>query len=251
VAQAVQKGLRTPQPSSAGDSPPTGPDLRARTTSIWAASMDQEEYGREVKHCEERLWDLEHEIYVRRVPVIVAYEGWDAAGKAGTSAARAQPRPPRLRSRADHRSERFGEEPPPPLAVLVACPKAGHIGPSSTGAGTAACWSSALEGFCRPDEWQRAVPEINEMEAQWTDFGAVLVKFWLHISKQEQLRRFRDRQRTSGKRGRSRAEDWRNRSKWDRVQAGRRRDARPDQHAKRAVDLHRGRVQMLRRGSRP
>ena len=76
-----------------------------------------------------------------------------------------------------------------------------------------------VEGFCRQDEWERAYREINEMEAQWDDFGTVLIKFWLHIDKDEQLRRFMDREKTPHKQWKITEEDKRNREKWDLYQA--------------------------------
>jgi polyphosphate kinase 2 (PPK2 family) len=69
-----------------------------------------------------------------------------------------------------------------------------------------------VEGFCTEDEWRRAYREINEFERQLADFGAVIVKFWLHIDQAEQLRRFEDRQKE--KQWKIGEEDWRNRAKW-------------------------------------
>lgn len=70
-----------------------------------------------------------------------------------------------------------------------------------------------LEGFCREDEWKRAFGEINAFERELTDHGAIVIKYWLHISHAEQLRRFRDRQATPHKWHKLNAEDWRNRRK--------------------------------------
>jgi polyphosphate kinase 2 (PPK2 family) len=72
-----------------------------------------------------------------------------------------------------------------------------------------------IEGFCSESDWQRAYQEINEFEHELYDWGAVLIKFWLHIDKDEQLRRFNDRQNTPEKRWKITDEDWRNREKWD------------------------------------
>jgi polyphosphate kinase 2 (PPK2 family) len=72
-----------------------------------------------------------------------------------------------------------------------------------------------LEGFCTEEEWKRAYREINEFERQLADFGTVLGKFWIHISKEEQLRRFEARQETPYKAWKLTDEDWRNREKWD------------------------------------
>ena len=71
-----------------------------------------------------------------------------------------------------------------------------------------------VEGFATIEEYQRAYAEINHFEKQLVDRGIVLVKFWLHITKDEQLRRFRERQQTALKRWKITDEDWRNRRKW-------------------------------------
>ena len=71
-----------------------------------------------------------------------------------------------------------------------------------------------IEGFCSEEEWQRAYQEINEFEKELCDWGAVIVKFWLHINQDEQLRRFEDRQNTPEKQWKITDEDWRNREKW-------------------------------------
>ena len=70
-----------------------------------------------------------------------------------------------------------------------------------------------LEAFCRPDEWKRAYEEINDFEQELTDQGVIVLKYWLHISHAEQLRRFRDREATPYKQHKMNAEDWRNRRK--------------------------------------
>lgn len=75
-----------------------------------------------------------------------------------------------------------------------------------------------IEGFCSADDWMRAYGEINDFEAQLHEAGAVIVKFWLQISKAEQLRRFRARATTAFKRFKITPEDWRNRRKWDAYQ---------------------------------
>lgn len=72
-----------------------------------------------------------------------------------------------------------------------------------------------IEGFCSRPDWQRAYTEINAFEEQLTEFGIVLVKFWLAVSPDVQLRRFKDRERTPYKQYKLTEEDWRNRDKWD------------------------------------
>ena len=71
-----------------------------------------------------------------------------------------------------------------------------------------------LEGFAREVEWRRAYSEMNEFERELVEHGVIVIKFWLHISKEEQLRRFRNREDTDYKRHKINDEDWRNRRKW-------------------------------------
>ena len=71
-----------------------------------------------------------------------------------------------------------------------------------------------IEGFCSEADWKRAYGEINEFEAYLQDSGTLLVKFWIQISKDEQLKRFRARERTPEKQWKLTDEDWRNREKW-------------------------------------
>jgi polyphosphate kinase 2 (PPK2 family) len=72
-----------------------------------------------------------------------------------------------------------------------------------------------VEGFAREEEWRRSYAEINDFERQLIEHGLVLVKFWLHISKEEQERRFKAREQIAFKRWKLTPEDWRNREKWD------------------------------------
>ena len=76
-----------------------------------------------------------------------------------------------------------------------------------------------LEGFCSENDWQRAYNEINEFERELTDWGAVVIKFWVQIDKQTQLERFTERQNTPEKQWKITDEDWRNREKWDLYEA--------------------------------
>lgn len=75
-----------------------------------------------------------------------------------------------------------------------------------------------VEGFCSEQDWMRAYAEINDFEEQLTQNGILLLKFWLQISPEEQLRRFEEREQISFKRYKITEEDWRNRKKWDQYQ---------------------------------
>jgi polyphosphate kinase 2 (PPK2 family) len=76
-----------------------------------------------------------------------------------------------------------------------------------------------IEGFCTEADWMRAYGEINDFEEQLARANTVLCKFWMQISKDEQLRRFRERERMRFKRFKITDEDWRNRKKWDLYQS--------------------------------
>lgn len=72
-----------------------------------------------------------------------------------------------------------------------------------------------IEGFCSEADWRRAYQEINEMEAHMANAGAVILKFWLQIDKDEQECRFKERMENPDKQWKITDEDWRNREKWD------------------------------------
>ncbi len=75
-----------------------------------------------------------------------------------------------------------------------------------------------VEGFCSENDWTRAYSEINDFEHELADAGVIVVKFWLQISQEEQLRRFKEREKVEFKRFKITQEDWRNREKWDAYQ---------------------------------
>ena len=178
-------------------------------------ALSREEYNDILDERQARVRDLEFEAYTHRIPIIVAYEGWDAAGKGGNIRRLTQRMDPRGYDvvpigapndieRRHHYLWRFWKE----------LPKAGHIAIfDRTWYGRVLV--ERVEELCSDVEWQRAYREINDMEAQLVDFGSVLVKFWLHIDKDEQLRRFQARQESQYKRWKITDEDWRNREKWD------------------------------------
>ena len=108
-----------------------------------------------------------------------------------------------------------------------------------------------VEGFCAEADWLRAYTEINDFEHELADDGVIVVKFWLQISQEEQLKRFKEREKIEFKRFKITEEDWRNREKWDAYQRGHLRHGRPHQHRHRALDAGRGQRQELRPGQDP
>jgi AMP-polyphosphate phosphotransferase len=176
-------------------------------------SLTPEEYAARLKKAQAALRELEHEIYLRRIPVVIAYEGWDAAGKGGNIRRLTQNLDPRGYEvvpvaapndieKTHHYLWRFWEQ----------MPKAGHITIfDRTWYGRVLV--ERVEGFCTEAQWRRAYREINGMEQHLAHFGAVVLKFWLHIDPDEQLRRFREREGMAHKQWKITDEDWRNREK--------------------------------------
>lgn len=176
--------------------------------------LSPKQYDEQIGKVQVRLRELGFVLFKRKVPVLCVFEGWDAAGKGGaikrvcemldargftvsTYAA------PRGEEKTHHYLWRFWRN----------VPRAGHL----------AIWDRShygrvlverVEGFCNEDEWRRAYREINELEAHLASFGVVICKFWLHITKEEQLRRFKSREIDPFRSYKLTEEDWRNRAKW-------------------------------------
>ena len=178
-------------------------------------TLEEEDYRRQLKALQKQLGELHNRLYRRRVPVVIAYEGWDAAGKGGNIK--------RLTEALDPRGyEVHPIASPEPYAKArhylwrfwTRLPKDGHIAIfDRTWYGRVMV--ERLEGFCSENDWQRAYNEINEFERELTDWGAVVIKFWVQIDKQTQLLRFNERQNDPAKQWKITEEDWRNREKWD------------------------------------
>lgn len=178
-------------------------------------SLSKEEYQKLLKKYQQRMRDLEHTVYERRFPVIIVYSGWDAAGKGGNIKRLTQNMDPRgyevIPISAPNDIEKMHHY---LWRFWLEIPKAGHIAIFDR-SWYGRVMVERIEGFCTEAEWKRAYQEINEFEEQLANFGTILVKFWLHIDKEEQLRRFRERESNPYKRWKLTEEDWRNREKWD------------------------------------
>jgi polyphosphate kinase 2 (PPK2 family) len=177
--------------------------------------LTPDEYKVRLIKAQVRLSQLGFQVYKQQRPVIIAFEGWDAAGKGGAIrrlTERLDPRgyvvyaisAPRGDDAEHHYLWRFWRR----------LPEAGQIAIlDRTWYGRVLV--ERIEGFCSEEEWRRAYREINEFERQLVDFGTILVKFWLHIGQDEQLARFELRQDTPYKAWKLTDEDWRNREKWE------------------------------------
>ena len=176
--------------------------------------LSDEEYRAQLKKLQKRLGELHNVIYRKKIPVILCYEGWDAAGKGGNIRRVARPLDPRgfdvipIASPEPHELARQYL-----WRFWTRLPRSGHVCIfDRTWYGRVMV--ERLEGFCSEDDWKRAFNEINEFERQLTDWGAVVLKFWIHIDQDTQLQRFNDRQNTPEKQWKLTEEDWRNREKW-------------------------------------
>ena len=177
-------------------------------------TISDEDYKSELKKLQKRLSELHNVIYRKKIPVILCYEGWDAAGKGGNIRRVAYPLDPRgfdvhpIASPLPHELNRQYL-----WRFWTRLPRTGHICIfDRTWYGRVMV--ERLEGFCSEKDWKRAYNEINEFERQLTDWGAVLLKFWIHIDPETQLARFTERQNTPEKQWKITEEDWRNREKW-------------------------------------
>ena len=188
---------------------------KLRDVPLEGKTLDEEKYKKELKELQAKLGQLHNRLYRKRVPVIIAYEGWDAAGKGGNIkrlTGALDPRgfevhpiaSPEPHEKARHYLWRF----------WTRLPKDGHIAIfDRTWYGRVMV--ERLEGFCSENDWQRAYYEMNEFEQELHNWGAVILKFWVQIDKDTQLARFTERQNTPSKLWKITDEDWRNREKWD------------------------------------
>ncbi|MBI1374208.1 MAG: polyphosphate:AMP phosphotransferase [Phycisphaera sp.] len=182
-------------------------------------TLDDDTYKRKLKKYQSRIRELSWELHASGRSCIAMFEGWDAGGKGGairriTSAVDArlfQVIPiaaPTDEERAHHYLWRFWRHVPMGGRLCV-------FDRSWYGR----VLVERVEGFTPASRWRAAYQEINEFEQQLVDHGIGVAKFWIHISKDEQLRRFEDRQRTPWKQHKITDEDWRNREKWGAYEA--------------------------------
>ena len=177
-------------------------------------SLSPEEYKDELKSLQKRLFRLENNMYQARIPLMVMYEGWDAAGKGGNIK--------RVAQSLDARAYTIVPSPAPTAPELAhphlwrywtRLPKAGHVGIYDRS------WYGRVlvervEGYASPERLTQAYDEINAFEKDLVDWGAILLKFWVEVSPDEQLRRFEERQSNPAKQWKITDDDWRNREKY-------------------------------------
>jgi AMP-polyphosphate phosphotransferase len=178
-------------------------------------TISDKDYKQQLKKYQGKLNKLTWAAKQKKRSSIAMFEGWDAAGKGGgirrmTAAIDARlyktisVAAPTDEERAQHYLWRFWRH----------LPRAGYVTIYDRS------WYGRVlvervEKFAREDEWRRAYQEINDFEEQLNEFGIIVSKFWVHISQDEQLRRFKEREKTPWKLHKITDEDWRNREKWD------------------------------------
>ena len=181
-------------------------------------ALTREEYVEQLVRYQVALSELGYQVYMQKRPVVMVFEGWDAAGKGGSIkriTEKLDPRgyvvypiaAPEGEDKTHHYLYRFWRR----------LPERGQIGIFDR-SWYGRVMVERIEGFCNEAAWKRSYREINQFERQLVDFGAIMFKFWMHISKDEQLRRFQERESTPYKAWKLTAEDWRNREKWDKYE---------------------------------
>lgn len=228
VRDALQRALR-PMPTHAVARPkggrkpgarkrksrPAASDLRTVLSGLdMSKGLTKVEYEKQLPRLQAELHHLHLRAKDRNIASVLVFEGPDGAGKGGAirrMCAALSPRyyqvhgvaKPTEDEAAQHYLWRFWRK----------VPQDGRIGIFDRS------WYGRVlvervEGFAREDEWRRAYAEINDFEQQLVEHGIVVLKFWLHITREEQLQRFRHREKTPHKRWKLTEEDWRNRKKW-------------------------------------
>jgi AMP-polyphosphate phosphotransferase len=225
TGQAVLEALQHRLATGAGSSPEpaappreVAPSIRGvpivRTLDL-SLRLEKAEYERELERQQRRLTLATRRRGFAHLSPVIVFEGVDAAGKGGAIRRVTEALDPRVYDVNSIAAPTDEEKRQPYLwRFWRSLPRDGKFAIYDRS------WYGRVlvervEGFATPAEWQRAYSEINDFEAQLSRSGNVLVKLWLQISKEEQLRRFREREEVSFKRHKITPDDWRNREKWE------------------------------------
>lgn len=195
--------------------------------------IDKEDYEGKLQKLQLKLWGLTWKANQQKISTIVVFEGWDAAGKGGCIRRITKGIDSRLyqviqvsaptdEEKAHHYLWRFWRH-VPRFGFVTIYDRSWY----------GRVLVERVENFATSEEWGRAYSEINDFEEQLTQHGRIVIfKFWLHISKDEQLKRFKERESNPLKQYKISEEDWRNREKWDIY-----KDAVDDMVAKTSTDI--------------
>jgi polyphosphate:AMP phosphotransferase len=221
LQEALQRRLKGPPPVMAPAEPPPQPAIDKRdvlNTANYARKISPADYDRKLEKYQGELNMLTRDKCMRGRSIVMVFEGMDAAGKGSTIR--------RITRALDARYYHIV-----PIAAPTEEERAQpylwrfwrHVPAQGNAVIFDRSWYGRVlvervEKFCSEDDWMRAYHEINEFEEQLTIGGAIVAKFWLAISPQEQLRRFKERAKIPHKQFKITDEDWRNRKKWPQYQ---------------------------------
>jgi polyphosphate:AMP phosphotransferase len=203
------------QMRSAGPAPKVVDNVKLIRSLDLSQRLTRAAYEKQIEKWQARLFALTRHKRFLDHSLMLAFEGADAAGKGGAIR--------RVTGALDARQY---------VTVPVAAPTDEekrypylwrfwrHVPPRGGIAIFDRTWYGRVlvervEGLCSEYDWRRAYDEINQFEEQQVEFGVVLCKFWMQVSRTEQYRRFRAREKTPFKRFKITSEDWRNRKKWN------------------------------------
>jgi polyphosphate:AMP phosphotransferase len=213
---AVLENVTSEEPTVAPTAlPASAPSPTILSRIDMSETVSGEDYERKLSRYQARLSRLSWKAWNDKRSTVILFEGWDAAGKGGAIRRLIAPIDARLyrtisiatpteEERAQHYLWRFWRQ--LPRAGMMTIYDRSWYGRVLV---------ERVEGFASSAAWSRAYREINEFEEQLVESGIILLKFWLHIDREEQLRRFRERQEIAWKQHKITDEDWRNREKWD------------------------------------
>ena len=178
-------------------------------------TIGKKDYKKELEKLQYEMLNIQQFLFEKKLGLIIVFEGMDAAGKGGAIKRLTQTLDPRgvlvhpisapqPHEKRYHYLHRFWRK----------LPQYGQIGIFDRS------WYGRvlverIEGFANSDEWERAYEEINSFEKALTDDQYIVIKFWIHIDKDEQFARFKERQTNPMKAWKLTDEDWRNREKFD------------------------------------
>lgn len=202
-----------------GGGAPSLPDAEsARVTVLDHVNLQKnissEQYRKKLSALQEKLQALAWQAWRKKITTLIVFEGWDAAGKGGAIRRLGAGLDARLYKVVQYAAPTSDERRYPYLwRFWREIPRQGHVLMYDRS------WYGRVlvervEGFADNAAWARAYHEINDFESQLIESGIILIKFWLHISPEEQLKRFHEREQTPYKQYKITEEDWRNREKW-------------------------------------
>ena len=215
LLRAIRAALEDRRPEAESRLPPGAVAASTLAQVDLGRALARSEYRVRLRALQERCYGLAWEMRARHRNVVAVFEGWDASGKGGAIRRLTRAIDARL-----YRTISVGAPTDEELAHHYLWRFWRHVPLRGQMTIYDRSWYGRVlvervEGLAEEAAWQRAFGEINAFEQQLVDHGTVLLKFWLHISPEEQLKRFRKREKVPWKRHKITAEDWRNRERWD------------------------------------